>query len=246
MNEDQIILDALDGKKIYVMRNLSGDKEGPRAVVLCHGLTGSPTQYMHMLARNHFLDRGYDVYRIFFYAEQKNARNLMECTLDIHAQDLNSLLSYMKPIYSKIFIAGHSYGGLTILYAQPDVSALGFWDPAFVPSWYKNMEDVPGYGFESNRWSGTYRVYGDALLKDAKNVTAESSAAKAVRIKAPSLVVLADPEIGKNSGMDRIRLYEALTCEKELVRVAEADHTFTVKDTVQDLLNATSEWFGRF
>lgn len=246
MNEDEIILDAGDGKKIYVLRNLNGDGEGRRAVVLCHGLTGSPTQYMHMRARNHFLERGYDVYRIFFYGEPADARNLMECTLDIHAQDLNRLLAHLKPLYQDIFIAGHSYGGLTILYAQPDVTAISFWDPAFVPSWHKSLEPVPGMGFESTRWSGTYHVFGDRLYEDALTVTAQTSGARAARITPPSQVVLAEPNLGKNLGKDRVRLFEALTCDKELVRIAEADHSFTVKDTVEELLEATSAWFGKF
>jgi alpha-beta hydrolase superfamily lysophospholipase len=246
MSEGQIKINAFDGKTIYCLRDLCRSEESKRAVILSHGLTGHPLEYIHMSARNHFLDLGYDVYRISYYNELPNARNLIDCTLEIHARDLTSLVETIGKKYQKIFIAGHSYGGLTLLYAQLDVTALSFWDPAFVPSWHKDVSMVEGCNFPSLGWDGVYKLVGENLLQEAKSITSQMSAERASRIQSPSQVILAEPELGKNKGKNRVDLFNALTCQKELIEVADADHCFTRGNTVQTLLTATSLWFGRF
>lgn len=236
---------AFDGKKIWCRLNKAEDGKATKAVVLSHGLTGHPNEYIHMMARNYFTVRGYDVYRFAYYNDGDDYRTLTDCTLDIHGKDLNSVIGFVQQSYEKVFVCGHSYGGLTMLFAQPQVAAVSFWDSSFLPYdafWKHSAEYVPELNSYSLKWECEFKV-GKAMVEEAKALTAEKAISMAATFKAPSLVVLAGDST-ENAGATR--LHDSLCCEKALHDVEGADHCFTKGDTVFGLLEETYNWFERF
>lgn len=245
-NEDEVDfdLDAFDGKKISCRLNRAMGGDTNKAVILSHGLTGHPNEYIHMMARDFFAVRGYDVYRFAYYRDGDDYRTLTDCTLEIHGKDLNVVVDFVQQKYDQVFVCGHSYGGLTMLFAQPDVTAAAFWDSSFTPYasfWKRDATYVPEQDCYNLTWECEFKV-GRAMVEEAKSLTADKAEEMAAQFKAPSLVALA----GDNTeNANRAHLYEALTCEKDLQDIAGADHCFTKGDTVYDLLEKTNNWFER-
>ncbi|MBU6236063.1 MAG: hypothetical protein KGQ41_09475 [Alphaproteobacteria bacterium] len=232
-------LTAPDGARITVIRSANAGTGSRKAAILCHGLTGNPAEHIHQTARDALLAAGYDVIRFAFYDDMPNARNIRDCKLLHHVMDFHAVLDSLNG-YDKICVAGHSYGGLAILYAQPNVTAISFWDPAFVPSWHKVAKHVPELDCYSVNWNGYTRLLGRPIYEEACGITEAITAPLAAAIIAPSQVILSADDHGRE------RLYDALTVPKEMHRVEGADHSFVRGDTAKVLARHTVAWFERF
>lgn len=129
---------ARDGVPVYYTLNKAKSDNSNKLIIIGHGLTGNRFEYIHQIAAPLMNDAGYDVIRIAFYADPKDAQKLDDCTVQTHADDLNDLLAQVSKDYNKVYYAGHSYGGLTALLANPDVHATAFWDSTYVPDFWDN------------------------------------------------------------------------------------------------------------
>lgn len=244
--EKDFYITARDGKDIFVRYAASNNNTANKAVVLAHGITGRPDEYIHVAARNFFTDKGYDVYRMSFYDNTENARKLHTTTLPLQANDMNDVTSHVKKTHDKVFLCGHSYGGATILFANPQTNATAFWDSSFDVSrfWTELKRDDKKFNKESISVSNRIdMLFGKEMITHAQSQTEEDMNALSSAIKSPSTVITAEKydliEGGKN-------LFKHLTCEKEYHEIKDADHGFTIGDTVQELLNTTHNWFERF
>jgi len=235
----QTVLDitASDGKKIFVYCNRAEDIPSKKAIIIGHGLGGSPNGYMHIIARDYFNSHGYDVYRMAFYWDEPEYRILHECTLAIHAKDLNTVIDSVRLNHEKLYVCGHSYGGLTLVYANPNVDALSFWDPSYQPwdrFWSKAAilsEDKKSYLL---RWEYLITI-GHPMIEEAKSMTSI--------IKTPSQVILAGETWLRQ---DTQMLFDDLNCQKEFITIDGAGHTFVEGQVVYELLEKTHQWFERF
>lgn len=235
---------AFDGKSIWCVCNYAGDAPSDKAVLIGHGLTGHPNEYLHIAARDYFNERGYDVYRLAFYFHLENNRNLQDCTLEIHGRDLNSMIAHIRPLHKKLYVCGHSYGGLTMVFANPQADAIAFWDTSFYPwteFWEASAVPVPEFGCYK-MGSGTTSLIGKAMHEEAKNLSPEKANAMATRLTAPAIVL--EAENGELGNADK--LFAALTVPKDFATIAQADHCFNKGKTVQPLLEATCNWFKKF
>lgn len=236
---------AKDGKKIFVYCNRAGDSPSRKSIVIGHGLGGTPNGYMHLIARNFFNALGYDVYRMAFYWDEPEYRILHECTLETHAQDLNFVIEHVRGAHEKLYVCGHSYGGLTLVFSNPQVDAISFWDPSYQPYdrfWSKSAilsEDKKSYLL---RWEYLITV-GIPMIEEAKELTREAAQNLISRISAPSQVAVAGESWLK---ADTQMLYDDLKCQKEMVTIVGAGHTFVEGQVVYELLEKTHKWFERF
>lgn len=248
--EHDINIPTTDNLDIFCRVNTASNTLSQKAVILAHGLTGHVNEYIHMSARDFFTKRGYDVYRISFYCDGENHRKLQNTTLQIHANDLNKLIQHLKEekSYDNIYVCGHSYGGATILFANPETSANAFWDSTIYP-WEGHWRDLAtnlehfGEEFFIQCWTGMPMLFGNAMLEEAKTNNPEIMRKKAASISSPSFVGIA--EYGDFEKNKRKELYESLTCKKEYTLIKGADHCFNNGNTVQDLLEETYKWFER-
>lgn len=234
-----------DGKKIFVYCNRAGKAPSEKAVIIGHGLAGSPNSYMHIMARDYFNQRGYDVYRMAFYWDGPGYRKLDECTLEIHGQDLNAVVKHVQSEHKKLFVCGHSYGGLTLVFANPDVSALSFWDPSYQPwdrFWSKSATLASDGKSYLLSWEYLITI-GVGMIDEAKALTREEARNKIEKISIPSQVIVASESfIIKDTEM----LFSDLKCQKEKVLIEGAGHTFVEGKIVFELLEKTHAWFERF
>lgn len=248
LRREQVLnVTAPDGKKIFVYCNRADDTPSKKAIVIAHGLGGSPNGYMHLIARNYFNALGYDVYRMAFYWDEPEFRILHECTLAIHGQDLNTVIEYVRNGHEKLYVCGHSYGGLTLVFANPHVDALSFWDPSYQP-W-------DGFLSQSVKLSDDKKSYllcweylitiGHGMIDEAKVFTRDAAQKMTSKISVPSQVVIARKS-GLKQNHETQMLFDDLTCVKEIFTVGGAGHTFVEGQVVFELLEKTHLWFERF
>lgn len=244
--EKDFYVAARDGKEIAVRYAASKDNPDNKAVILAHGITGRPSEYIHMMARNYFTEKGYDVYRMSFYDDADNARKMHTTTLPLQANDMNDVVAHVKQNHGKVYLCGHSYGGATILFANPDVDALAFWDSAFdVGSfWTEIQKDQETLDKEIISTSSRINMlFSKEMMTHAQSQSIENMNRMTASIKKPSTVITAEKDTNLESGK---HIFKNLACEKEYHEIKNADHRFLVGDTAQDLYNATHLWFKKF
>lgn len=246
MIEQTFKIPSTDEKSIYYIKSQMSHSPARKIVLTAHGITGNPKEFIHQMARNYFLERGYDVCRMAFYWGENDARKLQECDLNIHAADMNQVIQTLKNDYDEIYVAGHSYGGTTLLYACPEVNALAFWDPAALPSWPNKLMSFPDCQVQVYPSNGVMKIIGQKMIEEAKSFTSDFIIGNIKDIRSPSVVLLAEAEYINNKETNRKMIYDYLVCEKELHFIPEADHCFTYKMTITELLEKTYNWFERF
>ncbi len=232
-----------DDQTIYGLIN--GPEGGSsKALILVHGLTGHMDEQHLIKTAYRFAKQGYDVFRFNLYGAQKDARKLENTTLAIHANDLNTTIDYVKSkdSYKWIGVAGHSYGGMTILHANPDADALVFWDSSFSTATIWENEAIIIDGKPTVNWGISVNI-GEAMYKEGLNQTLDESKNLAKQIKAPSLVLHAAESL-KTPAYKGV--FDSLDCTKKLVVVEDADHCFTRLGNMDEALSAMNLWFKKY
>ena len=242
--EQKWTLATNDGKKIYGVASSSG-KSQKNAIFIVHGLTGHMNEYLHKRAADHFVEN-YDVFRFNLYDGAPDARNLVDCTIQTHADDINTVLGYFSHRYEKVFLIGHSYGGPSIMLAQPQrIAAASLWDPTYDPKalWEAfPLPELEGTGFYVTEW-GTASLIGKAMNDEALRFDTETCENLSRIFPAPVQVITAQDGYYKDKPVswnthgkpESIREY-----------IAGTEHCFYEGDTCNELLEKTATWFSKF
>lgn len=244
MTETRWSIPASDGAMIYGCLN-QGAEESDRVIVIVHGLTGDLTEYLHKTAALFFARHGYDVLRFNLYGEGEGARRLRDCTLQTHAGDLRAVLEQKAKTYRDVFLAGHSYGGPTVMLANPErIRAASLWDPSFdLPRLWSLLPATQenGYWIEGR---GVEKLLNPAMMAEVPSYDRERCLALASAARFPVQVIHAEHCI--YNAPDEISWHSAGHAENERHLVAGADHCFHDGDTVNMLLAHSLRWFDRF
>ena len=220
-----------------------------KAVLLVHGLTGSRHEHIHQQAAAYFVERDYAVLR--FNLQSQDFR-LRDCTIKTHGQDVAAVVAQKATAFEKFFIVGHSYGGPSVMVAQPtQATALCLWDPSFdLPSLWEHMaiEALPG-GIGLMNIGGIEVVIGDAMVAEGHGADFDTEACLALsrQLNRPIQVVSA-------SEGDEFEVYQrnpkswhsAGHPANKRVLIPDSDHCFTTPQAEYDLLAATHDWFEAF
>jgi len=221
------------------------DTPSEKLVVLAHGLCGHADEYIHQMSRHFFNEKGYDVVRFNFYSDEDGARALEECVLADHVSDLNTVLKHFEKEYNNIYLAGHSYGGLTLLFTNPqNVKAVSFWDSTFVPIdefWENEVQPIPNINCYAVKWGGMTQLIGKKMHEEVtQDLTSQKAHEMVAAFNAPTQIVSAGADFLSKFHGD---IYALFTVKKEHVVIDGADHCFYARDSVFDLLENTHKWF---
>lgn len=142
--------------------------------ITVHGLPGDVYEGLHERACYWFSKQGYASFRFNLYGWQKDARQLIDSTLKTHAADLDAVVRYFKKRgVKRIYVAGHSYGGPTILLSKEQkFDAAVLWDPSFDISFTREKYGFPGGTYIKAlngyfmKW-GANVIIGKAMAKEA-------------------------------------------------------------------------------
>jgi pimeloyl-ACP methyl ester carboxylesterase len=231
----------------YLYGKLQGALTRPLFIMI-HGLPGSMDEELYHKATDFFYNHGFSTFRLNLYGWQKNARQLMDCTLKTHAADLDTVVQHFRlKGVKRIFVAGHSFGGPTILLSKgQEFDAAVLWDPSYGISFTKKKYGLPGGKYIREvdgylmKW-GANVVIGRAM---AEMVDAMPWDSLASRFQVPFKIILA----GKGVLVKKARHYfTSARGERGLTVVPRATHYFNDAKGMQEQVFKTSEeWFRKF
>jgi alpha-beta hydrolase superfamily lysophospholipase len=233
---------ALDARHALYGK-FSGSSSRP-LVIFVHGLLGTMDDDLFVVALRWFRGRNYAVFRFNLYGHQKYARQLKDCTLSIHAADLDAAVRHFrKKGFRKILVVGHSFGGPVIFNSRErDFDGAAFWDPSYRFSFKKIPGvDAPRFVKSENaylmRW-GMNPLIGKKMVDEVESLRWD---ALSKNFSVPFSVIVAGKGILK--GAKKYCRAASTSCES--IGIRGADHCFTSDRSRSRLFSATARWFAR-
>ena len=237
----------IPGTKKFIYGKLRGSLKKPLFIIV-HGLPGNMDEHFYYAAREWFFRRGYATFGFNLYDWHKDARQLIDSTLQSHGLDLDVIVSYFrKRGVTKIYVAGHSYGGGTILMSKKKAfAAAALWDPSFGISFTKKRYGMPGGVYVKQikgyvmRW-GVTTVIGERMAREADRLDWDLLTKG---WKVPLKIIAA----GKGVLVRGARRYFKLAQgRKELIIIPGATHYFNNREGMEErVFSETERWFRRF
>jgi pimeloyl-ACP methyl ester carboxylesterase len=242
--ETTIFFDLPDSSGLRIKSILRGVFNQPLAIII-HGRPGSGNELLTYLAARYLYEEGIASLRVFMYDFEPHTRNLLDCTLETNAQDLDTVVGELKKLnVPKIYAIGHSYGGMAILKAKAKLDGAVLWDPTHGSYWIEHKDEVDdnfpekilgdilvgtgGYGYVNSVKDEEY----DQSIGD----TTDWAAHKGYPLKVISAGLGAMTHLGKS-------YVEVADEPKEHLVINEAHHQFEDSDVVVfELLSETAEW----
>ena len=233
-------------EKNYIYGKLSGSSRQPIFIIV-HGLPGSMEEDFYLDATRWFAKQGYSTFRFNLYGAEKDSRQLVESTLETHASDIDAIVRYFrKKKFQKIFIAGHSYGGPSILLSKDQkFDGAVLWDPSYKISFTKTgkgfppvkyIKEVGGYLM---RW-GVNIVIGKAMVKEADTIDWDNLTKN---FRVPLQIISA----GGSLLVRGAKLYfKSANNPKDLIIIKKASHYFNdTEDMREKVFKISDDWFKK-
>ncbi len=216
-------------------------KGAPAVVVAVHGFNGNMSDALWMMLVRTLERAGYSSFRFNFYGFPDDARNLVDTTNQTNADDLHTVVDYLREkLRLPVIVVAHSLGVFAVLLnSVGDFDGIVLWDPA-VESWTNG--DYP----ENAEWVealdafvvhfGIDSLYGRAFYEHGKTIRPYELATK---VNCPALIISA----GTGELWDcHHHYFDAFRGEKEKVLISDANHAFTNGDSPEKLFEATLSW----
>jgi dienelactone hydrolase len=222
----------------------SGDKNKP-AVIMAHGYSGHSYEYPFKNFAK-VTEKDFCTYRINFYDGQEGGRRAIDCTLQTHADDLTTVIEWIKLNHNKIFTIGHSFGGPSVMLANhKDIKAASLWDPSYnIAQSY--IDFASSYEKHQNfyvlTWGDSY-LMGKPMYEFGSKLNAEFCENLAKHACFPVQVILAGTGYFVNKGNS----YDSFGHPKNRRDIiAEAGHCFFENDTATEAATLTANWFKQW
>lgn len=225
----------IPGTKLNIYAKQYGSLDRP-VIIFVHGLTGHMDEHPFYNGAQYFYDQGISSLRFNLYDWQKDARKLTNCTLKIHANDLNLVIDYLREkSVKKIFAIGHSYGGPTILLAdQSKLDAIVLWDPSYGDIFdnTKYIQELDAYRI---RW-GTDILISAKMYEERKQLDWDNLT---TNIQTPLKIISA----GKGELLKGSKVYiKKAKGPTEHAIIENAGHNFNEEGTAEKLFEETLQW----
>lgn len=243
--EKELIIPVAKGVSVY--GRINGSPKNRPVFIVVHGLPCSIYEGLYERATQWFAKQGYASYRFNLYGWQKDARQLIDSTLETHAADLDAVVRYFRNQGAQtVFVAGHSFGGPTILLSKEQAfDAAVLWDPSYDISFTRKkygfaggtyIKELKGYFM---RW-GTNTVIGEVM---AKEVDALPWKTLTKDFFAPLKIIAAEKGVLVKGAK---AYFKTANKPKELAIIKGATHYFDDKEGMQEkLFEMTKKWFEK-
>lgn len=237
--ENNLKIPTPDRKIIY------GKLRGPLSqtlVIFVHGLGGRMDQHIYYNGARFLEKHNISSFRFNLYSWEDDARNLSDCTIETHSNDLDTVIGYFrKQGAKKIFVVGHSFGGPTILLSKnKDYDGVILWDPSYAePLSFKDAEYIDCLDMYKGRWEFEI-LFNKEMVEEEKDLKDREE--KAIQgIKVPIKVITAGNGFLKEGGK---KYFELASDPKEHVVIEGAGHTFDEDRIEEKLFEETLSWIN--
>lgn len=239
--EQQLKIPTADKKFIYGISRGSLDKP---LVIFVHGFTGDRNEHQFFNGARFFERQGFSSFRFNLYHWKKDARKLEECTLSLHGKDLDTVIEHFrKEGLRKIFVVGHSFGGVSILLSKrKDFDAATLWDSTGdkdVKLKAKYIKELDKYYYQDG-WAYGFTISKQMYEQNNKKLK-PSELIKSMHV--PVKIIIAGAGIMLNEGKV---LFQNANEPKGISTVPNATHCFDEDGAEERLFQETLKWFKRF
>ncbi len=224
--------------KKYIYATLRGSLNNP-LLIFVHGFTGYKDQHIFFNGSRFFEKKGISTCRFDLYNGEKDARKLEDCTLSLHGQDLDTVVEYFrKKGVKKIFVAGHSFGGVTVLLSKKkDFDAAVLWDSTGdkdVLLDAKYIKELDRYYFQEGAYGFTISK---KMYEENNKKLKPTELIQVMHI--PLKVIVADAGILVEEGKE---LFQNANDPKDFAIIPKATHNFNEDGTEEILFQETYSW----
>ena len=241
IKDENFKIDALRDEVTGILTKQEG-QDNKKIVIIAHGFGGAPKEFLHKQASLLMPRCGYDVARINLYSKK--------CPMDktntsILIDKIKATVDYYRSKYEKIFLIGHSYGGVNILEANLDgVEAASLWEGSFDLKKLlekRETEECCGFIFYTSRVikNKIGKEFFDEVISYDENKCDEL----AENVKHPIQVIYGTAsELYQN----KRNFTEKCNVKNRYDEIEGAKHNFDEGNTVFELIDKTLDWFGEF
>lgn len=212
-------------------------------LIFVHGLTGYQNEHIFYNGARYFAERGINTFRFNLYSGERGGRTLINCGLSTHASDLNIVAKFFRKDFYKIFVAGHSLGGITVLLADNNlVDGIILWDSSFTMG--KDSKKCVRYNKCLDayliRW-GTEFLLGKKMYSEWR--TFPKPRIVIARINKPIKIIVAGAGRLIKAGQEYFKYAKE---PKEFTIIKGAGHNFNEDDTAQKLFVSTYSFIKKY
>ncbi len=228
------------GEDKFIYGTLRGSLENP-LIIFVHGFTGHRDEHIFFNGARFFEERGISSFRFNLYDWNKDARKLEECTLSLHAEDLDKVVKFFRDKgVKKIFVIGHSFGGLTVLLSKnQDFDRAILWDASDNPAKVTestHIKELDRY-YVSGQESYGFTI-GKAMVEENEQLKPYDLIQK---FKKPiKIIVAGDGDLVKAGE----KYFEIANNPKSFCSIPNAKHNFNEEGTEEKLFEETCDYLG--
>lgn len=245
MTELKWVLDTPDGFKIYGLLNTSDKQKNNKAILYIHGLYGKWSDYAATRMALTFAKQGYDIIRPNLYWGEDGGRSLFDCTIQTHAHDIDAIVKHFKKKYTKLFAAGHSYGGPSLMTSKINqFSAVSLWDPTYLPKVTIRPEDYIKAGQYYLSLNSATRVLGKDFIDEAQRFDHAHAVALSKKCKIPLQVIYANKNALWINYKESFHTHAKGPTDERVI--SKSQHAFFEEGSTEPLLRYTRNWFDQF
>lgn len=234
---------------LHINAILRGDWSQPVAILL-HGLPSNSNSHLPFLNAKLLTERGFATLRVNLYDEEEGTRDMVDCLLQTHADDLDTIVRFVRAKGApQVMAGGHSYGGLTILRSTEKLDGAVLWDP----SHFKCSAE-----FDQQRQETRHTVLQKegaivylAGMGRVEPLAMVDERLKYIDLPEKDLVQKAYPLLFIAAGNGALKpyiqkYYEAANQPKKQVIIKNASHALNDSDEILfELLEETAVWFEK-
>src|SRR5579863_4069329 len=95
VSEETMFIGLRDSGNLKIKGLLRGSLQGP-LVVMMHGRCGKANSLIQYLGAHYLYEWGLSSLRLAMYDTAPDTRNLVDCTLQTHADDFDTVIEYLR------------------------------------------------------------------------------------------------------------------------------------------------------
>lgn len=238
--EKKIVIDTSDNHKIYGTLN-KPENATDQLVIFIHGFTGNSNEHIFFNGAKELNKKKIASFRFDLYSWEEAARHMPDCGIQTHVDDLRTVFDYFKDKYARIYLVGHSLGGIVVLESSLPASAYILWDPSYASTYtelndYKYVKELDAYTLD---WGVVY-VIGKKMRED--DWTQSSSEELMSKVKCPIKIINAENGVLTEGGKDYFKLAQE---PKAHTLIKNAGHTFDEEGAEEELFKETINWIEK-
>lgn len=235
--ENNIKIPTNDGHLIYGSL-LSKNKERSKGLVIfVHGLSDNKDFRLIYNGAHFFKKKGFDTYRFNLYSDDPKARILENCSISTFIEDINSVFSYFRDKYKKIYLVCHSLGFVVLDCDLSIISKIVFWDPslALKENRIESLRYEPKIDHYFINWGISF-IISKQLKTEWENINDERLVKK---LRVPLCLLMAEKSDLKIGWKENLKYLKAGYVYKE---IQGASHTFWEEGSEDKIFKESLKW----